>query len=407
MLPKAAHPFSATLRDISGAEPLMGCGKCADRETCGQLHMRNTGSLLLSCMDHCTCADPAKCDFVCPNNKKPFVQRFHEVDGWDLENIPRTRDLPLPVLPRWIPLYQGNLSGRRPTEGEPVIGLPLTMALTGTGDDVRARTDKELIRSYGAKPSEGWVLSGTQDDRAVERMWSPLLTQLARQFVESGVVFATTPNFSLVQDCPRHDNFHAMKRIAWAWFRMTEGGLCTALHLNARTDRDFERWATFVRNRPEVKAVAFEFLTGSAPKESAESYAERLIRFAEAVGRPIPLVMRGFASMKSRLEQAFSQVVLLDSTPYMRATKRRKAYVKANGSIGHIYTPTSTPRETRRLLLHNVDVHRAHALAPFGPPIVDVGPVQGLRDLRQRPSQVDADHKSSQMRLFPDDGLGL
>ena len=402
MLPKDAHRFSSTLRDVSGAEPLMGCANCADRRTCGELHLRNTGSLLLSCMDHCTCVDPSTCDIVCPNNAKAFVKRFHEVDGWDLENIPPTRDLALPALPSWIPLYQGNLSGTRPIRGEAVIGLPLSLSLTGSGESTRARTAIELTRAYGAKPFEGWVISGTEDDRAVERMWSPMLTRVARELVQSGAVFATTPNFSLLQDFPRYDNFHAMKRIAWAWFRMTQGGLCTALHLNARTDHDFDRWATFVRNRPEVKAVAFEFLTGTAPKESAEMYAERLVRFAEACGRRLPLVMRGYASLKPRLEQAFSQIILLDSSPYMRASKRRKAYVKPGGSIGHTYAPTTTSGETRRLLLHNVEVHRAHAMVPFCRSPRDASPQQGVLDLRPRPSEVDADHKSAQLSLLPD-----
>lgn len=402
MLPKDAHRFSSTLRDVSGAEPLMGCSRCADRETCGELHVRNTGSLLLSCMEHCTCADPNICDIVCPNNAKVYASRHQEVDGWDLENIPRTRDLTLPKLPGWIPLFQGNLSGRRPMEGEPVIGLPMSMALTGTGEETRARTDAELARSYGARPSEGWVVSGTEDDRAVERMWTPMLTRIAEELARSGAVFATTPNFSLLQDSPRHDNLHAMKRIAWAWYRMTEGGLCTALHLNARTDRDFERWATFVRNRPEVKAVAFEFLTGSAPKDSAEMYAERLSRFAEMCGRRLPLVMRGYASLKPKLEGAFSQIILLDSSPYMRATKRRKAHLKPEGGIGYTYTPTASTKETRRLLLHNVEVCRAHAMAPFGRAPRDDSPKQGVLDLRQRPPEVNADHEPSQLSLLPD-----
>lgn len=402
MLPKEAHRFSATLRDVSGAEPLMGCSKCADRETCGGLHVRNTGSLLLSCMDHCTCADPAACDIVCPRSTKVFVSRFHEVDGWDLENIPRTRDLPLPTLPNWIPLYQGNLSGSRPIKDEPIVALPLNRALTWTGQETRARTAIELRRSYGANPTEGWVVSGTEQDRAVERLWTPDLSQIARQLVDSGVVFATTPNFSLLQDSPRHDNLHAMKRIAWAWFRMTEAGLCTALHLNARTDRDFERWATFVRNRPEVKAVAFEFLTGSAPKDSAEGYAERLLHFAEACGRPLPLVMRGHAILKPKLEKAFSQIILLDSSPYMCASKRRRAYLKPGGGIGHTFTPTTKASETRRLLLHNTQVHRAHAMAPFGRAPRDDSPKQGVLDLRPRPLEVDAHHESSQLSLLPD-----
>jgi len=350
-------------------------------------------------MEHCTCADPTKCDVVCPTNAEHFVRRFHEVDGWDLDTIPRARDLELPKLPDWMPLLQGNLGGSR-CLSEPTVALPLTYALLGTGKTVRGRTAEELRRAYGARPSHGWVLSGTEDDPAVERMWSlPDLSRVARQLVHAGVLLATTPNFSLLVDTPRHDNFHAMKRIAWAWFRMTQGGLCTALHLNARTDHDFARWIRFVKDRPEVKAVAFEFLTGSATNASAQLYVQRLTRFAQEVGRPITLVIRGRAALAEQLAGVFSQIVLIDSSPYMRATKRRRASIGSAGTLSHTFAPTTERSQVRALLQHNIRIHRAHAL---GAPVdrFSRSPQQEL-DLRPRPPDVHAHDESPQMALFP------
>jgi hypothetical protein len=40
---------------------------------------------------------------------------------------------------------------------------------------------------------------------------------------------------------PRLDNLFNMKRIALVWSEIQREGMPCALHLNARTDRDFER----------------------------------------------------------------------------------------------------------------------------------------------------------------------
>lgn len=405
MLGKDAHRVVATLKDVSSSQPLLGCGTCADRQICGGLHLQDTGALVVSCMSHCTCDDPSTCDLVCPTNAQTFTRRFHEVDGWDLNNIPSTRDVPMPALPSWVPLYQGNLSGRRPIAEEGVVALPLTLALRGTGPATHARTDKELSRSYGVRPQGGWVLSGTEDDPAVERIWGlPDINRIARQLARSGAIFATTPNFSLVNDSPRHDNLHAMKRIAWTWHHMTQGGLCTALHLNGRTDHDFVRWAEFVRARPQVKAVAFEFLTGTATKASAQLYLQRLARFSQACGRRLPIVIRGQAALSDQLLEHFSQVIKLDSTPYMRSTKRRKAVVRSNGTLSHVAVPTTSPRQLRSMLEHNVKVHRARAEGNLKP---ERESPQGVLDLRFMPTQLDADNEPTQMSLFSDERIGI
>src|SRR5207249_4165551 len=51
---------------------------------------------------------------------------------------------------------------------------------------------------------------------------------------------------SMFLDVPRWDNLHNMKRIALCWSELVSRGLPTSLHLNARTDRDWERWIEFI-----------------------------------------------------------------------------------------------------------------------------------------------------------------
>jgi hypothetical protein len=110
------------------------------------------------------------------------------------------------------------------------------------------------------------------------------------------------------------------------------------------------------------------------------------------------LVIRGHADLVHELKGSFSQVILLDSAPYMRATKRRKAFLKSNGALGHSFTPTTRPNETRALLLHNLKVHRAHAELPAH----RARSTQGELDLRRMPAKVHADDESTQLSLFSD-----
>ena len=399
MLAADAIRFAPTFKDVGPGQPLLGCGNCIDRVVCGGLHLRNTGSLLVSCMSYCTCEDIAKCDIVCPRKTEDYVERHREVDGWDLTTIPAARTVELPRLPDWIPMLQGNLLGQRASTLDDCLALPLTYALKGRGHSTRARTRQELSQSYGVRPRHGWVLSGVQEDPAVERIWPlPDISRIARQLVHAGAIFATSPDFSTILDSPRHDNLHAMKRIAWVWYHMTQGGLCTALHVNGRTDHDFVRWAEFIRMQPAVKAIAFEFLTGTATKQSIDQYRERLAGLAAAVGRDLTLVVRGNAEAARALRSTYTQVVFIDSTAYMRSTKRRRAYLNDNGKIAYLPVHTSTSREARALLRHNIHTLRLAATEPRTPAVPDP---QARLDFNALPAQQDADDESPQLALFP------
>jgi len=399
LLAAEAIRFAPTFKDVGPAQPLLGCGNCIDRALCGGLHLRNTGSLLVSCMSYCTCEDIAKCDIVCPRKTEDYVERHREVDGWDLTTIPTARTVEMPRLPDWIPMLQGNLLGQRATALDDCLALPLTYALKGRGHATRARTRQELSQSYGVRPRHGWVLSGVQEDPAVERIWPlPDISRIARQLVHAGAIFATSPDFSTILDCPRHDNLHAMKRIAWVWHHMTQGGLCTALHVNGRTDHDFVRWAEFIRLQPAVKAIAFEFLTGTATKQSADQYCQRLADLAGAVGRDLTLVVRGNAAAARSLRAIFKHVVFIDSTAYMRSMKRRRAYVNDNGKLAYFPVRTSTSREARALLRHNIQTLRLAAAEPCAPAAPNP---QARLDFNALPAQQNADDESPQFSLFP------
>lgn len=333
MLPPEAHKGAWVLKDVGAAPALLGCQGCSDLGICGGLHLRNE-SAMLTCMDHCQCNDSKTCDLVCPRRPEVFARRIHEVRGLDFENIPRKESgILLPPLPRVVPILEGRVSKRHPVALE-YAAVPLTRALIGRGSKTRAKTAEELKLDHGVNPRRGWIATGIEDDRFVERTWGLAQPrEVFKAMKAAGVIFATSPNYSLYLDAPRHDNLHAMKRIAWMWYAMNEAGIPTALHVNGRTDHDFERWASFIAARPEVTSIAFEFLTGAKQDIDAERYMARLTALRASVGRPLLLAVRGAAEHAHRLEQVFEQVVWLDASPYFRAVHRQEPIFGDDGVL--------------------------------------------------------------------------
>ena len=84
-----------------------------------------------------------------------------------------------------------------------------------------------------------------------------------------------------------------IKRIAKAWQEFVSGGLRCALHLNARTTRDYQRLAEFIKAREEVTNVVFEFGTGAKWPGRQEFHLRHLAWLAAHVGRPLHLTMVG------------------------------------------------------------------------------------------------------------------
>lgn len=235
----------------------------------------------------------------------------------------------------------------------------------------------------------------------MERAWRlPKHSEVFKSLCEAGVVFATSPNFSLYADAPRHDNLHAMKRIAWMWHVMNAAGLPTALHVNGRTSHDFDRWTQFIIDHPEVTSIAFEFLTGAKLADDSERYVERLSALAQRVDRPLTLVLRGSMQLAKRLEGVFDQVLWLDATPYFRAMHRHVAVTSSTGPLK--YTPRrGDPAAPIGGLFKSLTMaaqrryHSYRAELPI--------PAQRSLDLwpPSAPSNMGTDDEAAQMLLFP------
>ena len=352
--------------DATFYAPSLGCGGCPDFETCGGLH---TDVGVFDCNDFCSCADPALCDTVCRNKPETFFERHLEIGGFDLQSTPQMAALGSPNLPPVIPLI-GHKYSRQAMLNEPVVAVPLyELFHMGSGQPL-VRSRAELAARFRIPEEAVVIASGVDRDIKLEAWWAFADRSLIHATLRDlGIALVTVPNFSLFLNVPRPDNLHSMKRIALAWAELMAAGIPSALHLNARTDRDYARWMRFACERPEVEIVAFEFRTGAGAPSRIDWHVDRLCGLADAVGRPLTLVVRGGAHVLQRLRRHFAQVVLIETDAFVRTLKRRRAELTEAGRLRwpRISTPNGAPIDD--LLAHNIVTKRsALLLSDFAPP---------------------------------------
>lgn len=300
----------------------LGCPPCPDHALCGGL---KTDEVFFDCQNLCICNDEEKaaCPHVCQSKPLEYARRLREVNTFDFRTIGPAPWVPVPVVPpvvAWID-GRGCLAGGLSL---PAVAVPLRRLFhRGTG---RAfTTDRAGVAArFAVTPQTPLVVTGVSYEQPIEDYWSRargagFLDELAGL----APLLVTTPNFSLFSDKPREDNLYNMKRIAICWHEMACRGIPTALHLNARTDRDWERWREFLSSHPEVGAVAFEFGTGAAARDRARWHSGHLCRLAASASRPLLLVARGGLRLLPELRSHFHRVAVIATDPLMQARKRR------------------------------------------------------------------------------------
>lgn len=335
----------------------LGCVNCVDRPICGGVH--NSASFF-DCSDYCRCNDKATCDLVCRGNPKQFVERLREVNGLDLKNAPRAPIVPIEALPPMIPLIEHS-TARVGTLNSPIVALPLHALLDINAGTLRYPDRDALSQKFGIDPNARLVISGVARDRRIERYWAATdRAAMLEQLAAFDIALITPPNYSVLTDVPRTDNMHAMKRILMAAVEMMQAALPTALHVNARTERDYERWAELIAERPEIQCVAFEFATGTGRGERLDWHVAQLSALAARVPQPLGLVVRGGMRTLEPLRAAFTAVTMIDTDAFTKTRCRQEAQFRPDGKlVWHKHpTPRGAPIDT--LLQQNVAALHSH-----------------------------------------------
>lgn len=328
----------------------LGCMQCAFKEDCGGL---SVSAGIYDCASLCRCVDPAKCTKVCPNNTTRLVQAMKEVRGLSLATTPRVRPLLSTELPTTVPLIY-HPSKRMQSLDATTVALSLYRTLDKKAGILRYSTPESLRAAFKLHADTRIVLSGTDTDPPLERVWGlPDRKAFFRALANLGIELVTTPNYSLICDNPRLDDLHNMKRIAIAHAEALEAGLPAALHINGRTEFDYERWAKQIDERHEIEWIAFEFGTGAGRSTRMQFHLKQLIALAKFVTRPLRLIMRGGMGELPQLAPHFGQVALIDTSAFIKTHKRQRAVLVA-GKLEWQAAPTAQDELLDELLAHNV-----------------------------------------------------
>lgn len=330
----------------------LGCLNCPENNTCGGLH---TSGDHFDCLVFCECDDSSDCQYVCPNNLLLYMARFHEVLGFEFDSVPLVQTLPYPSLPCSVPLLYHS-SGRSGSLNIDTVAVPLSFLLDRKTGMLRFATREAVAAAFGFDQSSRLIITGVDLDQPIEDYWSfRRATRIPEQLAALRPDLITTPNYSTPLDTPRWDNLHNMKRIAICWSELIQAGIPTSLHLNARTDRDYERWTEFVAGRDEVRSVSLEYATGGAKLERGEWHTEKLVALASAVPRPLQLVVRGGLVHLDELYNAFSEVIFIDTTSFIKTINRQKFVRRASGKPDWQRAATRKAQPLDALLQHNAE----------------------------------------------------
>lgn len=361
--PRSDAVVLRSLTDDPGANMLsLGCPSCPHFADCGGLHVE---AHLIDCLSLC-CGTPDACSRMCPNKPEQYVAQNREIGGFDLNTTPRaparTSNLTGDVAEL---IYHG--SRREALLRAPVVALRLADVVDYRNKRARFSNRLELCAAFRIDPTCKIVLTGVDHDARIEPWWSlgAARIPIIRSLVRLGVALVTTPNFSLVLDNPRPDDLHAMKRIAIVFAEFQQEGLSCALHPNARTTRDFERWAGFVAARPEVETLAYEFITGAGRIARRQFHLDGLALIAERAARPLDIVVRGDPHVIPLLRSYFREVVYIDTTAFMKAQKRRVAERVANDALDWNRMLTEPGTNLDRILQINVEEQSAFIRARY------------------------------------------
>lgn len=366
----------------SGEATALGCQNCAELPLCGGLSVR---APLFNCFDLCDCADPKRCPYLCPKRTmREVVLARREVEGFDLCTLPQVKAVPARPLPVHVPLLK-RWSGRESAAEGEALAIPLSNLFSGSSGRPRYADAGAVRQRFKISSHADLIIDGVSTDQPIENYWG-----FAR---DSGIVehlrllnpaVVTTPNFSMFADAPRLNDLYNMKRQVIAWHELTEAGIPAALHINARSDRDYQRFLEFIRQYEAVRCVSFEFGTGARRPSRRDWHIRRLCRLAHEVDRPLRIVVRGGFSAVAQLREHFSSVTMIDSTPVLKTMKRR---IRRQDAPGYRRTFTLLGQPLDELLADNITRRREGLIAALSKP--KQPPHAVTDDARPRPPQPD------------------
>jgi hypothetical protein len=307
--------------DGTNTRILNACRQCPDRPLCGGLAIK---APIFNCLDLCQCptvAERESCSHVCPNQTTNFARRAREVGGYELL-LPPLSPVDVPTLPRMIPIMKDK-ARRTQALDLPAIAVRLDRLFTLKTGMLRVKDRESLAKRLLITNETKVVINSIGFDDPIEHYWSfGRDARLFDQLRQLKPDLVTTPNFSLVTDLPRQSDLHSMKRIAICWHELARAGHSVALHINARTDKDYDRWLKFLNDHSEIRMLAFEFTSGARGNRGIW-HKKHLLELSQRCIHPLSLVYRGHVDFAHDFAKSFKQVSVLYAKVYTATLNRQ------------------------------------------------------------------------------------
>ena len=296
------------------------CRKCAFFSPCGGIEPEGS---LFDCFHHYCCGNKEGCDEVCPYNSN-FFSRMAEVGGFRFDRV-STLEQPSVELPRYVPLIHHGYSHRM--IDVPVAALDTYQVFRLRNKQYRAIADDgvQLRQNFGLPSTTKIILRGTARDPLLEQYWAFRRRDgVAEKIGSLGVMLVIAPNFSHFLNVPRPDNLFNRMRHLICVTELAKAGVCVVPHLSATQPGDWRFWQSYLRQNKTVFLVAAEFQTGNKNPAEGRRVIEKIAAIQDALKRRLHPIAIGGTQFVRELAARFDTFTLIDSSPFMKAIKRRR-----------------------------------------------------------------------------------
>lgn len=315
---------------VNPATPPKNCRECGFFRDCGGLDGDDAGK---GCFERCESRCRKKsCDCVCPCAPVGFDLAWEEVGGICIPpksyRSPSTENIP----PSYVPQIHHD-GGRKKRLPEEWVSIPLA-AITKKDKgklDIRFGSRKEMCEKLQLCEDSRISLSCVSPDPLIESFWRfHRKRDLLKKIADLRFSFATVPNYSFMLDTPHLNSLFNLSRIFRMTERMSEAGIPTVPHINARTKADWKKWEDVLRTHSGIRYVAMEFQTGLRNQERSANFLRRFEQMQIGLERDIHPIVIGGTGRSRDVAKLCPSFTLVDSTPFFKTVKRQVLVLRAN-----------------------------------------------------------------------------
>jgi hypothetical protein len=337
--------LSSDSRSAPGTSLGLGCLPCPYKDDCGGIVSD------YDCLAYC-CNSPENCKIACPRSHR-LGQVVEDCGGWNRRIATLKQDNASP-LPLYIPCIQ-NGSQRDALLNLPIVAIP-TFAVTRRTARQRFGSGAEFRKHFGIGPATRILLVSVKDDPQLESYWQySALRGLPEYLATLDIEYVTGPNFSFANNAPRTEHLVNRARSLKCIEEFSKAGISVIPHLNACNQYQWDCWAEFLIEHPEITIVSKEFQTGAAIPRIAQWHIGQLEQIQEKIGRGLHLVAIAGRRHIQRL-LGLSGLTIVDSDPFFK-TIFRQSISKRDG---HWKISRTEPGECLSTLLeHNINTYHA------------------------------------------------